>query len=145
MNNEQASMRKPITLFIIFILLLIVAVFTRTAVAGGPVIKLSPAPALYGQVSQTLLDGTGGNQVLKAIPFDLKNVRYFNNNSWVAAEYVAIDNQSDNGAVLMQKVGSYYVDVLGPGTAFPSNIQQGLPGDVYSYLQSKGLIYEISN
>jgi hypothetical protein len=144
MNNELSSIKLPLAIIGALVLLLLIGIVFKSLIVGAPVVRLQPAPALYGQVSQTLLIGTGGNKILSDKNFTLQNPVYFDSNSWVVVRFIPKDKSGDNATVVMQKIGPFYQVVLGPGTEFPSN-DQGLPSDVYSYLQSKGLIDAASN
>jgi hypothetical protein len=128
----------------VLILLVIGALVGKNILLGGAKpIKLKPAPALAGIVSQSL--AASSKQTSLPQPgkdFRLENIRYFDNNTWVIAGLKPLRDQFNSGVVVLKNIDGQYEVVLGPGSAFDSSYLLSLPSDVGNYLKTQGAIYE---
>jgi hypothetical protein len=119
---------------------LVASLLVRQALTGGlRVVSLDSAPAFSGLVAQSL-----GGQSEMPVPgrdFNLKDVKYFEDNSWIVADVAPINKKSDPGTVVIHKQNGALVVVLGPGSDFDSSFLVSLPADVGNYLKSKGVIH----
>jgi hypothetical protein len=133
----------------LFILVVVVGtLIVKSALLHGQKAVYLPAAAnpLAGTVSQSLGNALGASGSGKSLPvlgedYNLRNVRYFDNNVWAVASVVPT-SQADTTTIVMRKTNGTYQVVLGPGTAFPGSSLQNLPIDVSGYLTSQGVIYE---
>ncbi|MEI9913493.1 MAG: hypothetical protein WDN66_00540 [Candidatus Saccharibacteria bacterium] len=137
MNNQPTHIKKYVGLGLVLVVVLIAGIVVRSSVIGNKYVQLNKAQPLYGQISQVLLTGTGGNKVLSANDYKLSGVKYLDNQAWVVAHFTQPGSQG--GYVLLNKVGQFYQVVLGPGTLFPANLT-GIPSDVTQYLSNNGLL-----
>lgn len=146
-TNNNTNVRNTLIIMSVVIILIIVGYLGKYLILGGAnYSKTTSAALLVGQVAQSLDISNGKTVSISATNnFTLQNTKYFDNSTWVVTKVIPLNNQANNGIVVMQKVGQFYQSVLGPGSSFPSSAVQGLPTDVQQYLNSLGLVYDASN
>jgi hypothetical protein len=111
--------------------------------SGAQEINLARAESLDGVASQSLANSAISSSALPAInkDFEVKEVRYFNNQDWVALKIGSLQVEADPAILILKKQSGMYMPVLGPGTAFSENDTQNLPPDVAEYLITEGAVY----
>ena len=123
-------------------LLAVVAIAVRAIVLGStPMVNLKAAPSLTGIVSQSLA-AAGPKTSLPVVgkDFELQNIHYLDNKSWVVASVKSISDNPSTSTIVMRQVDTDYQVVLGPGTAFSVNSSQAVPADVIKYLKTVGVV-----
>ena len=139
MKNDKHSNRHSLAIIVVILLIIIVIGYiSRSLIMRASFVKLSPTQPLIGQVSQTLINASGSNKILDPSGYALEDIHYFYGRAWAVAKFISPKGDGDNSTVVMQKVDQFYQVVLGPGTAFPTSSEAGLPIDVSKYLNSKG-------
>ncbi len=144
---NNSSRKKIYTVGILILVLLLAGFSIKKIILGNTTtVNLSSAAPLVGQVAQSTSIMNGSNINTSVLNnFTLQNVTYYDNGTWALAHVTVPNNQADNGMVVMQKVGGFYVAVLGPGSLFPNSAIQGLPQDIQQYLNTKGYVYAPSS
>jgi hypothetical protein len=138
----QALITKSTVILLVVSVVIFVGVYIFSHMQK-PLVKLSSAPALYGQVYQSINFTNGnGNNSNNNNGFSLSNTNYFTGGgySWAASKYTP-NNGGDSGVVVLQKVGDFYIPVMSPGSAVPSNVIVGFPTNVQQYVRSNGYVY----
>lgn len=103
-------------------------------------VSLNTAPALAAEVAPSV-----GSSSIKGLPipnkdFKIVQSKYFDNNKWAVAAIKV--PKTDTATVVLEDINGVYTVVLGPGTAFSSDVVQEMPSSVAAYLISQGLIQE---
>ncbi|HET7060348.1 MAG TPA: hypothetical protein VFH99_03485 [Candidatus Saccharimonadales bacterium] len=139
MNKSNKSI---ITILFVLVLVPFVTLGLNNLVSGGArIVSLKAAPALTGQLSQTL--GVMKNGKLPIYGKDYKTtVRYFHSKTWVVASIAPLSDEFNGTPIVMQKQSGVYQIVLGPGGAFSSDQLRVLPNDVREYLLNAGVIHD---
>ncbi len=144
-NGMESPLRKILTPLILLGLVFAVGSIGRQLLLGGSrPVSLSSAPALSGLVAQSLTSSGDSQPPLAGKDFELKNERHFGND-WVVLEIAPLQNKSNAGLVVLQKISGTYEVVLGPGTSFDSSYLLSVPSDVAAYLSAKGVTYDAVN
>jgi len=141
MDTQSTFHKLTVTIISVFLLLAAGIVGNRIITGGAAVVTLPSAPLLLGQATQPLLATSLPGARPTVSGYTIRNVRYFDSNTWAIAQLVPPKNGGDITTVAMQMVGPFYQTILGPGTSFSSNATTGLPTDVTQYLNSRGQVY----
>jgi hypothetical protein len=140
MNIKRYTILATLIIFII-----IASSIARSQILGGAKIyNLTVTDQLLSGIIAQSTVSTGGKVILPLYQkdFTLLRVSYFDNNTWVVAKIVPLNNSVTEAYVILQfKNGMYHV-VLGPGTAFDNSYVQSMPADLGQYLGHKGIFYE---
>lgn len=135
--------REQLRAVIGLVVLVVATLVVRQLLTGGlSVVHLKSAPPLTGVVAQSL--GQTAQDKKLPVPnkdFQLENVRYFDNRSWVVANVISVKGKTDPALIVLKQFGATYQVVLGPGTAFSADYLQSLPLDVGQYLTANGVFY----
>lgn len=134
-------------LVVFSVVLLGVAFGVKALVLQGAtqVVSLGSAPALSGEISQSLIKAGADNSVPKLNKdFSISQANYFENHEWAVATIKSTSKESNGAFVVLQRMNGVYKIILGPGTAFPNVYLKSLPSDVGTYLYNQGAIYGIT-
>ncbi|MDB5164340.1 MAG: hypothetical protein JWS12_958 [Candidatus Saccharibacteria bacterium] len=123
-------------------LLIIVAIVARVLIIGSsPVVTLKSAPPLTGAISQSLATAPKSvSQPQVGKDYSIKVIHYLDNQEWAVIQVESTGSDHNSATLVMQKVGTTYHTVLGPGTSFSIDSSQGVPADVVQYLKSQGVL-----
>ena len=139
-NNRLIPSRSLIVKVVVLAVIVTVGLVTDAILNGGATyIKLPSAPPILGQATQSQVNKI--NNVKKSSNYTLQNTHSFYSGNWIVTNLTPTGNTGGQTIVVMEKIGQFYQTVLGPGTSFPSNVTQGLPSDVSSYLNRTGAVY----
>lgn len=142
-HNGKGTMNRKLLAQLIFVILLLIGigVIPQLLVGSTPVVQLSKAQALGGEIAQAI--GPDDNHHLLTPGKDLiiNSIKYFDGTTWAVASIHTANVSDEALAVLQQNSGTYTV-VLGPGTSFAHSDLTKLPDDVSNYLVTKGAVYE---
>lgn len=133
--DSSTTVNKPVILILLIAIAIAAMIIAGKVIKGNTYVSLHSAPALSGQISQSLITPNGKSVTIPS--FTLQNVRYFFNGNWVVVE---INMSGSKSTVILEKANITYQVVLGPGTIFPTSAVYGMPSDVSSYLYSKDLV-----
>lgn len=138
MENRQSLIARYL---LILAFLAIGASIVKYIVLGGlPVITLAPATPLSSAISQGLTSLTTGNTLpVEGKDFVIKDVHYFDNQTFAVVSVGALKLSTDPATLVLQKLNGSYRVILGPGTTFSASSVQDLPSDVVQYLNSRGV------
>lgn len=141
-TNSNQVLRTNLILTIIIVALLGSLWYVPYFVyANAKPVTLKQTQPLIGRVAQSMV--TGG--VTPSIPtygsdFTLLNPAYYENDTWVVTAVVLKGDVVSAGYVVLQKKGSVYDVVAGPGTSFTRASIANTPDSVQQYLSKKGIV-----
>jgi hypothetical protein len=143
MTDNNFSNRVLVIGIAFLVIVFIAAQVTAHVLMNGSTnVTIGSASPLLGQAAQTLVNKTN---TPTTAGYTLRDIKYFDNRTWALATIAPpAKSNADPGMVIMEKVGQFYIPVVGPGTSIPSTLTQGLPTDLSQYLTTKGLVYNAS-
>lgn len=138
MNRQLLIKTTAVLLVVVAVTLMVKSILLQ----GAPVVKLEPAPALAGSISQSL--GTSGGKASLQVAgkdYSLRDIRYFSDGQWAAVTVVPTHSKGDTVVVVLEKIKGDYQAVLGPGNLFSSSYSYTLPTEIVQYLSQRGYLH----
>lgn len=138
---ENMRIRNIVLSVLALVVFFYAVLFARKILLGNAeLVSLPAAPALTGQIAQTLGPGPDGALAAAGKDYSL-SAKYFNDEGWAVVNIKPASNDFQGGFAVMKKNNGIYQVVIGPGTSIAFTQLSGLPADVSFYLLNTKAVY----